>query len=279
MKSESRGWKLPALIGSLVIVALIINFYFFTNATARREAKAQEQRQAEAATQRKQAAEKLAQEKKDAEDARQRTAKEAEAKRLRDQAEAETNRIRGEAAAKAKAVENAAVERARLHARYMNSGFARKPGIVSIGIAIASESGTMNPSIATALAQRLKSSDVQFLNSFFKPEFVADNYVARIFSGDTAIFDRLELTNSLNAVLVGKESVNYSTNPALENTVTANLRLEVMVLPVGLSRENQSWNFAANGIGFRSQEARQAAEDRIVEQIAKHTNMVLTPRF
>lgn len=257
MKSKSMGWKLPVLIGSLVIVALIINFYFFTKASARREAEAQGQRQAEAAAEHKQAAEKLAQEKKNTEDARQRAAREAEGK----------------------AAENAAAERDRLLARYMNSGFARKPGVMTIGIAIESEGGTMNPSIAIALAQRLKSSEVQFLNSFFRPEFVADNYVARIFSGDTAIFDRLELTNSLNAVLVGRQSVNYSTNRALENTVTADLRVEVMVLPVGLSRESQSWNFAANGIAFRSHEARQAAEERIIEQIAKHTNMALRPRF
>jgi hypothetical protein len=257
MKLISSGWKLPVVIGSLVIVALIINFYFFTTATARRETIAREQRETAAATEAKQAAEKLAQEKE----------------------EAEAKRIQAAVEAKSKAAEKAAAERAALLARYMNSSLGRRFGGVTIGIAIESEKGTMNPNIANALAQRLKTSDIHFLNSFFKPEFVADNYVTRIFSGDTTVFDRLELTNSLNAVLVGRQSVSYSTNRALENTVTANLRLEVMALPVGLSRDNQSWNFAANGIGFRPEEARQAAEDRIVEQIAKHTNMVLAPRF
>ena len=52
-----------------------------------------------------------------------------------------------------------------------------------------------------------------------------------------------------------------------------------MALPVGLTRESQSWNFAANGIRFRPQEARQLAEDRIVEQIAKSTNLVLAPHY
>ena len=257
MKSESTGWKLPVLIGVLVTVALLINYFFFTKAEARREAKSEEQRQAAAAAEARQTSEKLAKQKADAEEARQRMAKEA----------------------KVKAAETEAAEHARLLARYLNSGFTRNPGAVAIGVAVESEGGTMNPSIANALAQHLRTSDVQLLNSFFKPEFVADRYVANIFSGDTGIFDRLELTNSLNAVLVGRQSVSYSTNTALEKTVTANLRLEVMALPVNLTRHSQSWNFAANGIGFRPEEARQAAEDRIIEQIAKNTNMVLAPRF
>jgi hypothetical protein len=87
------------------------------------------------------------------------------------------------------------------------------------------------------------------------------------------------LTNSLDAVLIGRQTVAYSTNVELGNTITANLNLELTTLPVGMTRESQSWNYSANGIGVRPQEARQLAEDRIIEQIAKSTNMVLTPRF
>lgn len=275
MKSEPTGWKLPVFIGALVIVALLINYFFFTRAAAQREAKAQEERQAIAAFAAEQALDKLALEKKEAEQRQRRMAKEAEAKRIRDEAEA---KAKAEEARK-KAAEEAAATQARFLARYLNLGFTRKPGVATIGVAIESEAGTMNPAIANALTQRLKTAEVQLLNSFFKPEFVADRFVANIFSGDTGIFGRLELTNSLNGVLVGRQTVTYSTNAALENTITANLRLEVMALPVGLTRESQSWNFAANGIGFRPPEARQLAEDRIIEQIAKGTNMVLAPRF
>jgi hypothetical protein len=264
MKSESRNWKLPVFIAVLVVVALIINIFFFNKGAARRDAKMQELRHEAAVAEAKQSAEELAQEKRN-----------ADANRVRDEAQA---KAKAEEARKKKA-EDAAAEHARFLSRYLNSGFIRKPGMATIGIAIESETGTMNPTIANALAQHLGTGDVQLLNSFFKPEFVADKLVAGIFSGDTEIFNRLELTNSLNGVLIGQQTITYSTNAALENTISAHLRLQVIALPVGLTRESQSWNFAANGIGFRPQEARQAAEDRIVAQIAKSTNMVLAPKF
>lgn len=290
MKLESTNWKLPVFIGILATAALLINYLFFTSAAERRESKAQEEREAVAVVAAEQAEEKLALEKKEAEERQQRMAKEAEAQRVSDEADAkakaEAKRVRDEAETKAKAdearkkaAEEAASVQARFLARYLNLGFTRQPGVATIGVAIESEVGTMNPTIANALAQRLKTAEVQLLNSFFKPEFVADRFVGNILSGDTGIFGRLELTNSLNGVLVGRQTVTYSTNAALENTITANLRLEVMALPVGFTRESQSWNFAANGIGFRPHEARQLAEDRIIEQIAKSTNLVLTPRF
>jgi len=275
MKSDSKDWKLPVYLGVLVVVALLINYFFFKKATTRREAKAQEQREAAADMDRRAAAEQLAKKEKESADIRQQAAKSAEVKRIREEGEAAA---RAEAA-RQKAIEDAAAEHARYLGRYLNSGFTRKPGVAAIGVAIESEQGTVNHNIATALTQRFKTADVQLFNSFFKPEFVADRFVASIFAGETAIFERLELTNSLNGVLIGRQTVAYSTNTALANTITANLRLELMALPVGMSRENQSWNFAANGVGFQAHEARQAAEDRIIEQIAKNTNMVLVPRF
>jgi len=275
MKSESTGWRLPAYLGALVIAALIINYLFSSAAKSRQEAKAQEQREAAAAVQARQDAERMAQEKKDAEEARQQAVKVAEAKRIRDEAEA---KARKEEAQK-NALEEAATEHARYLGRYLNSGFTRKPGTQVIAVAIKSEQGTENSNVANALTQRFKNGNIQLFNSFFKPEFVTDKFVDSIFSGDTGVFDQLELTNSLNGVLIGRQTVAYSTNAALDNTVTANLRLELMALPVGMTRESQSWNFAANGIGFRPHEARQAAEDRIIDQIAKSTNMVLAPRF
>jgi hypothetical protein len=264
MKSESNNWRMPALVGGLVIIALLINYAFFTKAASRRAAKAQEQREAAEAVSVKVAAEKLL-----------RDEKAAEEKHIREVAEA---KVTAEAARK-KAIQDAAAEHARFLTRYLNAGFNRKTGVASIAVAIENEQGTVNPKIATALTQRLQTDEVQLFNSFFKPEFVADNFVTRLFSGETGIIEQLELTNSLDAVLIGRQTVAYSTNAELGNTVTANLNLELTTLPVGMTREGQSWNFAANGGGVRPQEARQLAEDRIIEQIARNTNLVLAPRF
>lgn len=181
--------------------------------------------------------------------------------------------------AREKSAKSATAEHTRLLARYLNSALIDKPSVASVGVAIESETGTMDPSIANVLAQRLNTREVQLVSSFFKPEFVADKFVASIFSGDTRIFDRLALTNWLNGVLIGRKTITYITNAELENTITANMHLEVMALPIGFTRESQSWSFAANGIAFNPHEARLAAANRIVKQIANNTNMVLAPKF
>lgn len=254
MKLQSTGWKVPVFVGFLVVLALLIDFLFFNRAAARREAKAQEQTQAAAEAKAKQATQKLAKE----------------------EADAEAKHKRGEAEAKSKAAEHALTEHARFLARYLNSGFPRKAGAAVIGVSIESETGTMNPAIARALAERLGTNDTQVLDSFFKPDFVADKYADSILSGDTVIFDRLQLTNWLNGVLVGRQTVAYSTNSALENTITANVRLEVKLFPVGLARESQSWAFSGNGVGFNAFDARQLAEDRIIHRIASDPTMALS---
>ncbi len=275
MKSESKDWKMPVLIAGLVIIALLINYAFFTKAAARRATKAQEQREAAEAVSAKVSADKLIQDRKEAEEKLLQEKKEVEEKRIRELAEAKA----AAEVARKKSIENAAAEHARFLTRYLNAGFSRKAGVASIAVAIENEQGTVNPKVATALTQRLKSDDVQLLNSFFKPEFVADRFVPRLFSGETGIIEQLELTNSLDAVIIGRQTVAYSTNATPDNTITANLSLELMTLPVGLTRESQSWNFGANGIGVRPHEARQLAEDRIIEQIARDTNFVLAPRL
>lgn len=275
MKTNSIDWKLPAIIGILVTVALLINVFFFKRAAAQREAKAQEQRQAVTVAEAKLAAEKSAQEKKDAEEAQRQAANAQEAKRVRDEADAKA-KLEDE---HKKVIEATAAEHSRFLARYLNSGFTRPPGIATIAVAIESERGTMNPAVANALTRQLTNGGLHLLNSYFKPEFVADKFVDSILSGDTGIFARLELTNSLNGVLVGRQTVTYSTNATFDNTVTANLELEVRFVPVVATQENQSWDFSANGIGMRPYEARQLAEQRIIEQIATSTNMVLPKQF
>jgi len=264
MKTESEQWKLPVFIGSLVIVALLINTFFFKKAAARREAKEQEQHHKAATAAAKEGVERVDKEKEEAKLASEKAARDTQARTE---------------AAHQKAIQEAADEHARFLARYLNSGFSRKPGAAAIAIAVASEQGTANYEIATALARRFQTTNVQMLTSFFKPEFVTDRFVTGAFAGETAVFEKLELTNSLQGVLFGRETVAYSTNPALENTITANMRLEMMALPVGTTRESQSWEFSANGVGFNQHEARKLAEERLIERMAKDTNMVLAPHL
>jgi hypothetical protein len=261
MKTNSIDWKLPVIIGTLVTVALIINIFFYNKAVDRRESEAKQQHLVEANAEAKKAATKQLQEQ-----------KEAEAQHVRDEAEAKAKADEK----RKKAADDAIAEHARFLARYLNSDFTRNPGIATIGVAIESENGVINPRIANALTQRLNTGEIQLLNSFFRPDFIADKYVSNLFSGDTRIFGQLDLTNFLNAVMIGRQTIDYSTNSTLENTITANLRLELMLLPIGSAWQSQSWALSANGVGFKNFEARQQAEDRIIHQIANDPTMSLS---
>lgn len=94
MNSAPPSWKLPVFIGSLVLVALSRNLYFFNRAKAEREAKAR----AVAAAEAQHKADQAAQEKKQAAAQQAREVKEG------------------------KAVQDAAAEHARFLARYLNAG-------------------------------------------------------------------------------------------------------------------------------------------------------------
>jgi hypothetical protein len=75
--------------------------------------------------------------------------------------------------------------------------------------------------------------------------------------------------------LLGRQGVQYSTNTELDNVITANMRLEVVTLPVAGQLQSQEWTFVANGTGFRLAEARMQAEERIIKQMVDKADMTL----
>lgn len=177
--------------------------------------------------------------------------------------EAEAKRIREEAAAAHK----------RFLERYLNADSVRTPGNKSVAIVVASEDGKLNQVVSTALAQHFKTDSVEFFSSFFTPEFVSDKLFAKVFSGSTDVLKKLEVANSLDVLLLSRQTVQYSTSPNLMNLVTANMQLEVQVLPIAKNVQGGTWTFTSNGSGFKNVEARSMAEERLIIQISKDTKM------
>jgi hypothetical protein len=173
------------------------------------------------------------------------------------------------------AAEDAAAKHAAYLARYLNAGFSRKPGVQTVAIVVASENGRLNPSVSTALASHFQNGTVETISSFFTPEFVSDGLFNDVFNGSTSVFNNLELARSLNAVLLARQTVQISKDASMENLVSANMQLEVTLVSVATRGQSQSWTFTANGAGFNTQAARQAAEERLIKQIAKDTRMSL----
>jgi hypothetical protein len=179
-----------------------------------------------------------------------------------------------EAAAR-KAADATATERAKFLARYLNTGFSRTPGSEMLAVVVANEDGKMDQTVSTAFANHFKTNNVKIFTSFFTPEFVSDKLFASVFDGSTEVFNKLELVNSVDALLLARKTVQFSKTASLNNLITANMQLEVQILPIAGNGQNQSRTFTVNGAGFSQTEAATMAEDRLVKQIASDTNLSL----
>ena len=176
------------------------------------------------------------------------------------------------------AISTAAAEHAEYVARYLNRGLTRKLGFKMVAIANEFENDEGDRTIADALANHLKGPGIVFYTSFFKSAFYADDIFSDLFTGSREPVEKLDLTNTLDALLLAQEQVQYSTNgPDLDNVITANMKLEVAFLPFDMMRRQHTWTFLANGAGFNLGEARLNAQERLLKQIANDTNMTLLP--
>lgn len=180
-----------------------------------------------------------------------------------------------------KTPEELAAERAAQHAQYLarylvNTNITRKTGARNTAIAVVSEDRKFNRTLTTAIANRLKDEKIELSSSFFTPEFVSDRLFDQALGGSTEVLKNLELAKSLDLLLLARQRVSYTPNPSLQNVLTANMELEVSLCPVATPDANQTWTLTANGAGFTEKDARNLAEDRLVKQIASDPKMSLS---
>ena len=260
MNTESENQKLRWFISGLGIIALIINLICFGFMTGCRTASRQREQQAQAQQLSQQQQEQQAQ-------ARQQ--EQQQERERQEQIEKETE------AADLKAAQDAAAEHARYLARYLNSGFSRKSGVQTVAVAVVSEDGAFNQAVTRALAGHLKSGTTETLPSFFKPEFVSDGLINDGFNDSAQLAGKLDLVNSLDGLLLARQTVSYASNPSLENVLTASMQLDVMAASLVGPAKSQTWTFTAVGSGFKEADARGMAEERLIKQINADTNMSL----
>ncbi|MGO8677904.1 MAG: hypothetical protein ACLQVX_18800 [Limisphaerales bacterium] len=123
--------------------------------------------------------------------------------------------------------------------------------------------------MATAVTGRCKPGHLNILSAFFTPQFVSQGLFSDAFNGSATVSRDLDLPNYVDMLLLGRQTVLYSTNAGLNNLVSANMHLDLNAMPVGAWGQNQGWTFIANGAGFRPGDARAMAEERLAKQIAR----------
>ena len=201
---------------------------------------------------------------------------EAEKEAARQKAVEEAARRRAaEEAARQKAAQEAAAEHAKFVAQYVNTNFTRRLGLPFVAVMVADENNAVNHAMGAALISRFKDEHVQLVDTFFKPPLISDGLFGDAFNGSTALFDKLEIRNLVDGLLLARQTVQFSTNADLNNVITANMRCEIITLPVAGQVESRGWTFMANGTGFRQAEARMQAEERIIKQMADSSEMSL----
>ena len=178
-----------------------------------------------------------------------------------------------------KEAESAAAEKAGFLGRFINVGINRKSGRKAAAIAVASEDGKPNLAVSAALASHLQTERVEMLSSFLKPEFIYAGLLDDAFRDSSALAAKLELSKFVDALLLARQSVQYSTDPSLENVITATMKLEVLIKSPDGNDPGRIWTFRANGAGFKQSDARSLAEERIIRQISTDTKMSFTVAY
>lgn len=181
----------------------------------------------------------------------------------------EQDRLVKERAAEAQhAGEEAVVQHANYLARYLGTREVRRSGDKQyLAVVVVSENGKMNSAVGQVIAGALKTDSAAVTTSFFTPEFVSDGLFTQVFDDSRAIVYKLELTNSVGSLLLARQTVQYSTNASMENLITANMRLEVVAVAVADSGPGRTLAITASGVGFKSEDARFQAEERLSKKI------------
>lgn len=193
--------------------------------------------------------------------------------------EIKTQKAQANEAIAQKEAQNAAMEHAQYVGKYVGSGFPVKTGNRNVAFAVASEDGKLNRTVTTALASHFQNGNAHVLQPFFKSEFVTDGLFNDALSGSGELFRKLDLAKSVDALVLARQDVTYGQSAAMENLVSATMRLDVVVVPVSGQGDSKTWSFTAVGPGFTKEVARGAAEERLIKQIAADTKMSLDPFF
>ena len=168
-----------------------------------------------------------------------------------------------------------AAQHATYLAKYVNAAISREPGKQAVAIVAASENGKFNRALVSAIATKCKSQKITLLPSFFTPQFVSDGLFDKAFDGSMSVLRDLDLADSVDALVLARQKVQYSIDRSLENVITATMQLDLSAFPTGPRGDTRAWTFTASGAGFKQPEARAMAEERLLKQIANSTNISL----
>jgi hypothetical protein len=160
------------------------------------------------------------------------------------------------------ALQRAADELKAYRIRYLGDHNAR----YSIAVMVADENGKPNESLAQSICTILDTNGLTTTASLFTPDFIADGLFGQMLSGSKEAFDKLQLTNTVQAVMLARQSVEYSTNAAL-GAITATMTFDAGAFSTSGFQMIFANSVKVAGPGLTCLEARNMAEERVLKQL------------
>ena len=177
-----------------------------------------------------------------------------------------------EAERQKRAVEQRAAELKAFKNLYLNDQTTRH----AVVVLVVNDTGQPNKILNSALLTLLKTNGHDATTLLLTPRFISDGLFTEVFTGSKAVLAKLDLKNLAGTLLLGRQTVDYSTNAALENLVTAHMKLELQTLPLTAGGQEQTQILESVGTELnRPTDARLQAEDRMVKQIQKQSEPLL----
>jgi len=193
--------------------------------------------------------------------------------------EVEQQKVESDLAAKEAAervAQNAKAEHEKYLARYIDNTFTKTAGKKCVAILVVSDSGNPSNSFKDELRNHLDGSGVRFLPSFFNSPFITEGFFQNTFNGSSEPITKLDLHNFIDGMVLARQHLEFSKNNSeLANTITANVSLEVAIVPVGDAVQSQTRIFSGTGVGFSQADAQSLAVERIIKQINADTKLTL----
>lgn len=142
---------------------------------------------------------------------------------------------------------------------------------------IVDESNDVNWTLSHTIGSLLQKKGVRLTSvSFPTDSFVAGGEFENIFRGGENSLSNLKLSQHFKYLIAGKRRVTFQVNTELENVITASMTVELHVVSSQTGTVKASFLFRQNGPGFSDDDASETAESRIIEDIERQIDSIIS---
>ena len=143
----------------------------------------------------------------------------------------------------------------------MNRSVNKQAAIVMV------EDKMLNQPLAKGIAAFFDAKGLRSTTTLFTDRFVTDGLFEKLFTGGgSSEIAELELASDADQLILGKRTASFTTNPDLQNMITAKVTLEAKTISVKSAQTVDTFSVSETGVGFSNDAAVTAAMDKILKQ-------------